>query len=130
MHTKNSTAGTWFGEVPAGPFPTRSSPLRRGVSPGCFLPCRLQGRPLLLLLTLMLLSLPALLPVSARAAEHALEPIITELSGYEDRSSGSAGSARAAAYIFEYFENLGLAPQTYHFQLPVRKRIHALYHGG
>ena len=77
------------------------------------------------MLTFLLLGLPAIQPPDTLAGERALEPIITELSRYEDRSSGSAGSEKAAAYIFDYFENLGLSPQTYRFQVPVRQRIHA-----
>ncbi len=125
MHTTTPTARTWFGEVPAGLLSFRSRPAKLSISPGCFLSCRPHSRPIFLLLTLVLLGLPALLPKSTLAGERTLEPIITELSRYEDRSSGSAGSEQAAAYISEYFETLGLSPQTYRFQVPVRKRIHA-----
>jgi len=63
------------------------------------------------------------LATTARAGE--LEDIITTLSGYGDRSSGSEGSGQAAAYIADYFSSLGLSPQDYYFQIPTRTVEHA-----
>jgi len=50
-----------------------------------------------------------------------LEEIISELSTYGDRSSGTAGSSRAADYVHDYLEDLGLEPQNYYFQIPTRQ---------
>ncbi len=50
-----------------------------------------------------------------------LQKIITELSGLQDRSSGTPGNEKAADYISDYFLQLGLTPQTYHFPIPVRR---------
>jgi hypothetical protein len=125
MNTTSSSSRIWFGKVPARPCQSWVRHVERGFAPGCRPNCRLRLRPLFLMLTFLLLGLPAIQPSDTLAGERALEPIITELSRYEDRSSGSAGSEQAAAYIFDYFENLGLSPQTYRFQVPVRQRIHA-----
>lgn len=50
-----------------------------------------------------------------------LQTIIKDLSALEDRSSGTPGNQRAAEYISDYFLELGLSPQVYHFQVPVRR---------
>ena len=50
-----------------------------------------------------------------------LQKIITELSGLQDRSSGTPGNEKAADYISDYFLQLGLTPQTYLFPIPVRR---------
>lgn len=63
-----------------------------------------------------------ILPSASRASNpEGLEAIITELSSYTDRSSGAEGNEQAAVYITNYLESLGLAPQTYQFQIPVRQ---------
>lgn len=54
-----------------------------------------------------------------------LEDIITTLSSYDDRSSGSEGSEKAADYISDYLDQLGLSPQNYYFQVPTRKVHHS-----
>ena len=43
------------------------------------------------------------------------------MSGFQDRSTGSEGNGKAADYIYQYFESLGLAPHDYYFTIPVRK---------
>ncbi len=70
----------------------------------------------------ILLACTAILPTPALAAPPGeLQSIISELSSYPDRSSGTEGSEQAAAYIAHYLEKLGLSPQTYEFQIPVRQ---------
>lgn len=68
----------------------------------------------------MVLLVLVLLPASALTREMALEEIISELSSYQDRSSGTPGNAKAASYIHDYLAELGLSPQTYQFPIPVR----------
>lgn len=62
-----------------------------------------------------------LFPVSALSQSLELDAIITELSKHPDRSSGTAGSDTAASFIFDYLAELGLSPETYYFQLPIRQ---------
>ncbi|MGI9569136.1 MAG: hypothetical protein ACR2PH_05235, partial [Desulfobulbia bacterium] len=73
----------------------------------------------LLGLTLTGVLQPAVTPVMAESELFA--PIISELSSFTDRSSGTRGNAEAAAYISDYLANLGLAPQDYFFQIPIRE---------
>ena len=54
-----------------------------------------------------------------------LQTIISDLSGLQDRSSGTPGNQEAAEYISDYFLQLGLTPQTYHFPIPVRRAAFA-----
>jgi len=70
----------------------------------------------------LLLTCCIILPAPFRAiASGNLESIISQLSSYPDRSSGTEGNEQAAAYITDYLEKLGLSPQTYHFQVPARQ---------
>ncbi|NNF45598.1 MAG: peptide ABC transporter permease [Desulfofustis sp.] len=66
-----------------------------------------------------------LAPALTMSQEMTLEEVIGELSSYEDRSSGTPGSARAASFIQDYLSGLGLAPQTYYFPIPVREVRHS-----
>ncbi|MCG6931732.1 MAG: M28 family peptidase, partial [Desulfofustis sp.] len=77
---------------------------------------------------LMLILAIGLWLVPGTAASEELEEIITTLSSYGDRSSGSAGSSQAAKYVFDYFDRLGLSPQNYLFQIPTRKVHQATLH--
>ena len=54
-----------------------------------------------------------------------LKTIIDNLSSFKDRTSGSEGNLQAADYIYRYLEERNLNPQTYHFQIPVRKAAKA-----
>ena len=69
------------------------------------------------LLTLFVLAAPA--------RSKGIDEIVSELSSYGDRGSGTEGSARAADFIIDYFSELGLDPQTYFFQIPTRQVHHA-----
>jgi hypothetical protein len=73
----------------------------------------------------VLLAAAVLLPVSALTREMGLEEVIGELSSYQDRSSGTPGSARAASFIHDYLAELGLSPETYYFPIPVREVRHS-----
>jgi len=66
-----------------------------------------------------------LLPAPALTREMALEEVIVELSSYQDRSSGTVGSARAASYIHDYLAELGLSPEAYQFPIPIREVRHS-----
>ncbi len=65
----------------------------------------------------------AMLSLTPAAPAHSegLEDIISELSGYEDRSSGAPGSSQAADFVFNFFKDLGLDPRNYYFQIPIRQ---------
>ena len=69
----------------------------------------------------LIIGIVLLAPSTLLGQEMSLEDVIGELSSYEDRSSGTEGSSRAASFIEEYMSRLGLAPQIYHFPIPVRQ---------
>lgn len=71
--------------------------------------------------TALLIGLVLLAPTAALSKDMALDEIVSELSSYQDRSSGSEGGSKAAAFIQEYMRGLGLSPELYHFPLPVRE---------
>ena len=75
--------------------------------------------PTRFLILLALLLIHASAPAATRAEE--LKDIVSRLSSYQDRTSGSKGSHMAADYIHDYFAALGLKPQNYLFSIPVRK---------
>ena len=66
-----------------------------------------------------------LVPATALSRGLDMEEIIGELSSYQDRSSGSEGSAKAASFIQGYLSGLGLSPEIYHFPIPVREVRHS-----
>ncbi len=74
---------------------------------------------------LLVLCLLLLVPSAVLSRGMALEDLIGELSSYQDRSSGTEGSARAASFILEYLSGLGLSPEIYHFPIPVREVRHS-----
>ncbi len=74
---------------------------------------------------LLVLCLFLLVPSAVLSRGMALQELIGELSSYQDRSSGSEGSARAASFILEYMSGLGLSPEIYHFPIPVREVRHS-----
>ena len=77
-------------------------------------------RVLFVIFALVLLTLTT--GAEARGTESSsLQTIISDLSGIQDRSSGTRGNQKAAEYISDYFLQLGLTPQTYHFPIPVRR---------
>ena len=80
---------------------------------------------LLQALIAMLVGAVLLVPSVALSREMALEEVISELSSYEDRSSGTPGSAKAASFIEQYFSGLGLSPETYYFPIPIREVRHS-----
>ncbi|NNK95591.1 MAG: peptide ABC transporter permease, partial [Desulfobacterales bacterium] len=82
----------------------------------------------LLLLSLFAINVTLSFGVGQLQAAANLKEIITELSSYTDRSSGTEGSEQAAAYISDYFEQLGLEPRIYHFPIPVREVVSASLH--
>ena len=70
---------------------------------------------------LLLVGTVLMSPSLALPQEMALDEMISELSSYEDRSSGTPGSAKAASFIEDYLAGLGLEPETYYFPIPVRE---------
>lgn len=70
----------------------------------------------ILLLSLLLNSFPA--PCLAASET---EKIISKLSSFESRQTTSNGAENTAEYIKEYFSQIGLVPQEYLYQVPVRE---------
>jgi hypothetical protein len=55
------------------------------------------------------------------ASEHlSLREQITELSRYDERTTGSEGEQAASTFIKKQFEALGITPESYRFTIPVR----------
>ena len=59
-------------------------------------------------------------PASHASQELSLQEQITELSRFEERTTGSKGARAAAAFIKEQFVAAGITPKTYTFPIPVR----------
>ncbi|WP_459946436.1 FtsX-like permease family protein [Desulfocastanea catecholica] len=78
--------------------------------------CSILGVTLLLLVHLFV-------PAPARTAvdEHALRETIETLSSYGSRVTGSPGYEKAAAFIEEKLQGLGLDPQSHLYELPIRR---------
>ncbi|MBM9605529.1 FtsX-like permease family protein [Desulfopila inferna] len=55
------------------------------------------------------------------AEDSSHKSLVKELTLFGDRSTGSTGNSRAAAFIFNHFEKLGFSPQHHSFTVPVRK---------
>ncbi len=54
-----------------------------------------------------------------------LRETVETLSGFGSRATGSAGYEQAAAYIEQKLQSLGLSPQSYFYELPVRRFLGA-----
>jgi len=74
-----------------------------------------------LVYTVLISAFFQLLPLTGEANSRGLDTLVAQLSGFQDRSSGTKGNAEAAGYITNYLNQLGLDPQIYHFPIPVRK---------
>ena len=68
-----------------------------------------------------------LAPPQARTAvdEHSLRETIETLSSFGSRATGSPGYEKAAAFLEQKLEGLGLEPQSYLYELPVRRFLGA-----
>ncbi|MFW2366768.1 MAG: FtsX-like permease family protein, partial [Desulforhopalus sp.] len=79
------------------------------------------GVLLIILPFLLLLQICFPSPGPAAGGEGPLYETVRTLSGFGSRVTGSAGYEKAADYIEERFIELGLEPQTYLYELPVRR---------
>ncbi len=77
----------------------------------------------LFLIFIFCLIMHVLTPPQARTAveEHSLRETIDTLSSFGSRATGSPGYEKAAAFLEEKLESLGLQPQSYFYELPVRR---------
>lgn len=62
-----------------------------------------------------------LLPAFSIAEIQGLQKHIGALSNHQSRFTGSEGAERSADYIEEHFRTLGLEPERYSFQVPIRQ---------
>ncbi len=74
---------------------------------------------------LFLLCLMSPVQLVAQNMDSALEQVIADLSSYSSRRTGTEGYEKAAAYIEEYFEQLGLETGIFRYPVPVRQFNHA-----
>lgn len=73
----------------------------------------------------LVLTLLSLIPSTVLAESGDLQQIVTELSSYKTRSTGSPESEIAAEFIKERFNQLGLEAQEYLYQVPTRNVLHS-----
>ena len=57
--------------------------------------------------------------------EHSLRETIETLSSFGSRATGSPGYEKAAAFLEQKLQALGLEPQSYFYELPVRRFLGA-----
>lgn len=75
---------------------------------------------------LLLVAAQLVLPVPGAAADAAaLRETIAALSGFDSRATGSPGYEKAAAFIEQKLQELGLDPRTHSYELPVRRFLGA-----
>ncbi len=79
-----------------------------------------------LLLLLLVYTFGAVCPSTTHGSDednntYTLRQTIEELSSYTSRSTGSAGYAQATSFIKARLQDIGLTPETFHYQLPVRR---------
>ncbi|MGA7278988.1 MAG: hypothetical protein WBW79_13700, partial [Desulfocapsaceae bacterium] len=79
------------------------------------------------LIFILCLIVHILAPPQARTAvaEHSLRETIETLSSFGSRATGSSGYEKAAAFLEQKLEALGLEPQSYFYELPVRRFLGA-----
>ncbi|WP_041277829.1 FtsX-like permease family protein [Desulfotalea psychrophila] len=74
--------------------------------------------------SLVLLVVALLCPIlglSIPAGASSLRSLVSDLSGWESRSTASAGAEQAASYIEKRLSDLGLSPQSYYYQIAKRQ---------
>ncbi|TKB06323.1 FtsX-like permease family protein [Desulforhopalus sp. IMCC35007] len=79
------------------------------------------------LLLCLLSTLTALVPPPVTADESGvrLRNTVTTLSSFDSRSTGSTGYHKSVTYIKNSLESMGLEPQSYYYELPVRRFLGA-----
>ena len=67
------------------------------------------------------------IPSSATAEINAesIHQTVTTLSSFESRTTGSAGYEKAAVYIEQRLQNMGLEPKSHYYEVPVRRFLGA-----
>jgi len=83
--------------------------------------------PSVFLILLFLVSLHAVLPLTATAEidEPRLRENIETLSSFGSRSTGSPGYEQSITFLKNKLESIGLEPQSYFYDLPVRRFLGA-----
>ncbi len=81
----------------------------------------------LFLIFILCLSMHLLVPVQAKSAvdEYSLRETIETLSSFGSRATGSSGYEKAAAFLEQKLDALGLEPQSYYYELPIRRSLSA-----
>ncbi len=84
--------------------------------------------PSLFLILAFIFSLHAVVPSTARAEidETRLRKSVETLSNFGSRSTGSPGYGKSVTFLKNELESLGFEPQSYFYDLPVRKFLGAV----
>ena len=75
------------------------------------------------LIFILCLAVHLIAPIQAMTAvdEHSLRETVETLSSFGSRTTGSPGYEQAAVFLEEKLQTLGLEPQKYFYELPVRR---------